>query len=224
MNKTNVKVLVFTNLDKWGNMSEEILNRIDNTEEWEQSYPGEKGPAISEVKFINNQTQLSPVDINSIADKNVIFLVYDRITQSDFNILQNQCLGDTLYILAHTNGNYPKASFSSWKYKGIKEGSHISQPGNVYLTFFDILTDSDDDKMNRIINQVFRPLLDAALGLLHLCMADRTFDPSTSPLANSFPKNSAAEKALNTYNKSKKSDGDLEVLRDELLDYAIAQN
>ena len=78
--------------------------------------------------------------------------------------------------------------------------------------------------MNRIINQVFRPVLDAALGLLHLCMADRTFDPSTSPLANSFPENSVAGKALNTYNKSKKSDGDLEALRNQLLDYALAQN
>ena len=34
----------------------------------------------------------------------------------------------------------------------------------------------------------------------------------------------AAEKALNTYNKSEKSDGDLEALRDELLKYALAQN
>lgn len=220
MNKTNVKVLVFTNLDKWGNMSEEILNRIDYTDEWEQSYPRENGPAISEVKFINNQAQLSPVDINSIADKDGIFLVYDNITQSDFNILQNQCLGDTLYILAHANGNYPKACFSSWKCKGIKEGSHIPQPGNVYLTFFDILTDSQGDKMNRIINQVFRPLLDAALGLLHHCLADPGFDLSTSPLANTFPKNSAAEKALNNY----KSYGDLVALRDELLNYALAQN
>lgn len=223
MNKP--KILVFTNLDKWDNMSKEVKNRIKNTDDWETDYPKVDGPAISKVKFINNQAQLSSVDLNSIAGQDGIFLVYDQITRSDFNILQNQCLDDTsLFILAHTNGNYPKASFSSWKYNGIKEGSHIPQPGNVYLTFFDILTDSEVDKEDRIINQVFRPLLDAALGLLDQCNADSNFDPTTSLLAKSFPKNSDAEKAITTYSESGRDLRDLEALRDELLKYALEQN
>lgn len=224
MNKT--KVLVFTNKIKWdGNITTKIRrDRSTVSPEWNNNYPSRANPVICKYEFNNNQAQLIPLSTNSISDVEGIFFVYDALPPQDFDTLKTQCTGDTLYILAHRNGNYPKSSFGDWKCKGIKEGSHTNYPEDYFITIFDILTDSDDKKMNRIINQVFRPVLDAALGLLHLYLADPTFDPSTSPLANSFPKNSAAEKALNTYNKSKKSDGDLEALRDELLKYALEQN
>lgn len=226
----NKKVLVFTKIDGWDNMHPTIKKRV-NKKEWENSYPNQNS-GIVRFESNNNQAKLVPVDLNQnpITDEDGIFLVYDElydVNPTEFESLKNQCSGDTLYILAHKNGKYPKGGFANWGCKGYKEESHLPDSGNSYSKFFDILTDSEDSegkKMNRIINQVFRPVLDAALGLLHLCMADRTFDPSTSPLANSFPENSVAGKALNTYNKSKKSDGDLEALRNQLLDYALAQN
>lgn len=226
MNKT--KVLVFTKIGGWDNMFLTIRKRV-NKKEWEDSYTSQDYPIII-VKFgtTNNQVQLIPVDLSQqpITEKDGIFLVYDelfKVNPTEFGLLKEQCSGDTLYILAHKNGVYPTEKFAGWGCKGYKEESHLPDSSNSYSKFFDILTDSEGEKINRIINQVFRPVLDAALGLLHLCMADRTFDPSTSPLANSFPKNSAAGKALNTYN-SKKRDGDLEALRAELLKYALAQN
>lgn len=221
MNKT--KVLVFTNLDKWDNMAQEVKDRINATEEWENNYPKENNPSMSKVDLTDGQARLYAIDdlmAQPITDEEGIFLVYDKLSQNTFDLLKQQCSSDTLYILAHRNGDYPKQKFGDWKYECIKEDSHIPDASNCYHMFFDILTDSEGKKMNRIIKQVFRPLLDAALGLLHQCLADSNFDPSTYPLAKSFPKNSSPEKALITYN----SDKNLEALRNELLKYALEQN
>lgn len=202
-------------------MPEVVKDRVvkdeESQEEWNNSYPKPARPIVR-FESINNQVRLIPVILSQqpITEEEGAFLVYDELykeNQKEFELLQKQCSGDTLYILAHKNGVYPTEKFANWGCKGYKEESHMPDSSNAYSKFFDILTDSDDDKMNRIINQVFRPLLDAALGLLHLCMADSNFDPNTSDLAKSFPKNSAAEKALNTY----KSERDLEVLRNQLL-------
>lgn len=224
MNKT--KVLVFTNKIKWdGNITTKIRrDRSTVSPEWNNNYPSRANPVICKYEFYNNQAQLIPLSTNSISDVEGIFFVYDALPPQDFDTLKTQCTGDTLYILAHRNGNYPKSSFGDWKCKGIKEGSHTNYPEDYFITVFDILTDSDDDEMNRIINQVFRPLLDAALGLLDQCNADSNFDPTTSLLAKSFPKNSDAEKAITTYSESGRDLRDLEALRDELLKYALEQN
>lgn len=222
------KVLVFTKIDGWDNILPTIKIRVNKTK-WEDSYPSQVHPIIVKFGTTNNQVQLNPVNLSQqpITEEEGVFLVYDElydVNPTEFGLLKEQCAGDTLYILAHKNGVYPTEKFANWECKSYKEESHLPDSSNSYSKFFDVLTDSDDDKMNRIINLVFRPVLDAALGLLHQCLANPSFDPSTSPLANTFPNNSAAGKALITYSKSGRDLRDLVDLRDELLKYALAQN
>lgn len=216
MNKT--KVVVFTQKGKWNNIDEEILNRVKEAD-WDEKYPNANNPIVkcgfSGVAF------LIPVALDKLSDEEGVFLVYDSIAGNSFQTLEQQCRGDKVYVLTHSTGNCQQSAFINWQPKPIVlSGMHTNSSEDHYYPLFDILTDDKDDKMNRIINQVFQSLVNAALSLVHHCMADPAFDPSTSPLAKFFPQNSAAGKALITY----KSDGDVAALWADLLNYAHAQN
>lgn len=234
MNKT--KVLVFTKIGGWDNMFLTIRKRV-NKKEWAASYPSQNS-GIVRFESIDNKAKLVPVDLNqqSIIGEDGIFLVYDELYEvkpTEFESLKEQCSGDTIYILAHKNGKYPTEKFANWGCKGYKEESHLPDPGNSYSKFFDILTDSEGKKRNRIINQVFQPVLELVLRFLHGCLGDARnpeFDKAYKELCSIEDVNGCVTEFYEKYfseNRYIRNDNnkieDLTKVRDQLLEYVSTQ-
>ena len=214
-------------------MPETIKDRVvkdeESQKEWNKSYPKLAGPWIVRFESKDNQVRLIPVELSKqrITEEEGIFLVYDelyKVNQDEFGLLKDQCSGDTLYILAHKNGVYPTEKFAGWGCKGYKEESHLPDSENSYSKFFDILTDSEDLKMERIINKVFTPNLEIVLRFLHQCLFPNSdIDSGVSELKpallEKLPDNSDAKKALRNYTTN--TGEKFEELRDKLLEFAL---
>ena len=52
----------------------------------------------------------------------------------------------------------------------IKKGKHENYNSELYLPAFDIITDNDGHKQERIIKRIFMPIKEAALELLSECL------------------------------------------------------
>lgn len=159
------KVLLLTNFGSW---YDGIPDRIRNKVDWkEKSYPNKNNPI---VKCVTNQgcsAMLQPVD-NLSAEG--IYLVFDDISHTKLDALLDECeqKHDLIFVLFHSIGYYKhQGAFSSWKHLFPIKGMH--EEGDSYELTFNILTDSENDKLNRIINSVFMPLDNAINTFLDEC-------------------------------------------------------
>ncbi|MCR4848499.1 MAG: hypothetical protein K5920_06620 [Bacteroidales bacterium] len=142
------KVFVLTNISSWRNISEEIRDRV----KW-NPYPNENNPVLQCVPGI--------------------YLVYDSIDDNRLNQLFNESQNDHLYILIHTHGHqYEK--FDQWKDRcSIKRGKHENNREDLYFPVFEIIADSDGDKVGRIIKAVFMTYEEAVAELLNECLSPK---------------------------------------------------
>lgn len=142
------KVLILTNVRSWRGISEEIRDRV----EW-NPYPNENNPVLQCVPGI--------------------YLVYDNIDDNRLNQLFNESQNDHLYILIHTHGHqYEK--FDQWKDRcSIKRGKHENNREDLYFLVFEIIADSDGDKVGRIIKAVFMTYEEAVIELLNECRSPK---------------------------------------------------
>lgn len=168
------KVLVFTDPDTWiRNISKKIIKSS-----WKDSYP-DSGIPIRECIFQNNETVLQEVDLKhpeENASKEGVYLVYDEIDDAEFESLRKMCEDNELYVLTHSRGR-DKANVEAYLKEKISdvhlfEGTHDNESAHHYYLVFKILTDNNDDKLNRIINEVFKPqsVLETVLLFLHGCL------------------------------------------------------
>ena len=224
----NTKVLIFTNATRWETLSFALkldLELVDPN--WKSNYPN-TSTDVSEFEFTNNMATLNQVDLTEITDKEGIFLVYDQLNQTKFNLLKSSCSNDILYVLAHKNGSYHKSNFAAWNCQNVKEGSHMLSD-DYYPVIFRVLTDENANKMDCIIKKVFKPSLELVLRYLHNCLVP-TYNPQLRDtqaqlILQDLPANGTARSALDNYVKTQQpSNEQLKTLRDELLDYALAQN
>lgn len=156
------KVLVFTNEEKWENLQDDIQERVS----W-KIFPGVKQPVMECVVNSNNEVELCAV--TELAHDG-IYLVYDSINMQQLKSLLDNCPDDNIYILIHNHGRKME-DFSLWKQQCmIKMGKHENHPQNLYLPAFDIITDNDGHKLERIIKRIFMPIKEAALELLSECL------------------------------------------------------
>ena len=221
MDKT--KVLVFTQKGKWINLVELDKRMKDKKEKWIKKYPN-KDKLIAKFGFSNDiGAYLDEIDLNCISNEEGVFLVYDNIDNKSFETLRKQCNGDKVYVLTHTTGTCQRSSFNDWNMNPfVLSGSHTNEKTDFYNPFFDILTDKDGDKMERILNTIFMPQsnLETVLRFLHLCLDPNQgaeFTKLKSDILEKLPDKSEAKKALTSYPKKTS----LEKLRDLLIDFAL---
>ena len=156
------KVLVFTNEEKWENLQDDIQERVS----W-KIFPGVKQPVMECVLNSNNEVELCAVTELVHAG---IYLVYDSINMQQLKPLLDNCPQDNLYILIHNHG-CKMEDFCPWEQQClIKKGKHENYNSELYLPAFDIITDNDGHKLERIIKRIFMPIKEAALELLSECL------------------------------------------------------
>lgn len=230
MNKT--KVFVFTQKGKWNNIDDEILKRV-NPADWDDKYPNEDNPVVKCV--FSDKAYLEPVALDKLSEEEGVFLVYDSINSQDFQTLEQQCRGDKVYVLTHSTGNCKQSAFINWQPKPVVlSGMHTNSSEDHYYPLFDILTDNEGNKPNRIIDTVFKPYnkLDTILQFLHGCLVpnndDDSFVSAYKKLRGDNDIKSVVEDFyVNIYSKQQKSDSDyqkaLSRFRDRLLDYALGK-
>lgn len=219
----NTKILVLTQQNKWyNNISARYDEHID-IEQWKNDYPIDSVP-VKKCDFIDGKAVLCEIDLNNFANEEGVFLVYDSITNPEvLELLKEQCKGCELYLLIHRNGNLQKNDFNDWNVKEFREGSHTYQLSDYYVTVFNILTDKEPDKLERIIDKVFAPNLEIVLRFLNHCLvpdSEREYAELKATLLERLPNDSEAKKALDNFPKQTK----LEELRDQLLNFALTPN
>ena len=173
MNKT--KVLVFTQKGKWINFDDEILQRV-NQASWNNQYPNNNNPIVK--CGFSGSAFLIPIDLNKLFDEEGVFLVYDSMDSNSFMILKQQCAGDQVYLLTHSSGIWKQNNFINWKVFTLS-GTHNNRDEDIYYPLFDILTDSMGDKMNRIVNTIFKPriLMNSIYQFMLGCSVPKNQDP-----------------------------------------------
>ena len=151
------KVLVFSNYGSWFRGFPKIAKRVD----WYDSYPVLDNPLTLCITEQGTETTLRPVD-NLSAEG--VYLVFDQINKKMLAPLLDACKQnkDKLFILIHTKGCYTHTNeFESWKeICFFEKGMHQSdkEKETKYEQVFNILTDKEGDKLNRIFNSVFKPV------------------------------------------------------------------
>ena len=159
------KVLVFTREEKWENLRDDIQERVS----W-KVFPGVKQPVMECVVDSNNEVELCAVTELVHAG---IYLVYDSINMQQLKPLLDNCPQDNLFILIHNHG-CKMEDFSPWQQQClIKKGKHENFDSDLYLPAFDIITDADGNKLERIIKRIFTPVNEAALELLNECLVPK---------------------------------------------------
>lgn len=160
------KVLVFTSEEKWENLQDDIQERVN----WD-IFPNEKQPITECVVNSNNEVELSPVKELAHAG---IYLVYDIVNMQQLKPLLDNCADDNIYILIHNHGRKME-DFSPWQQQCmIKTGKHENYDKDLYLPTFDIITDANGNKLERIIKKIFQPIKEAALDLLSECLVPKS--------------------------------------------------
>ena len=151
------KVVLLTNFYSWYlGMPSKIRKRVN----WEKdSYPNNKRPITKCVTDKDDRIILQPVDDLSAEG---CYLVFDMIRLPLLKALFDDCeqKKDQTFVLFHSQGCFNRLNnFEQWRCLFPYRGMHEEGWGNSYQPVFDRLTDSEGDKLNRIINSVFMPLV-----------------------------------------------------------------
>ena len=154
------KVLILINLNKLWH-----INNADEKFEGIDSLFKEKI-----LKYKQNEIgKPSLIKYSSLQDGDIFFIL-DTVTSEEF---KNYCDSrnkekDMIYVLHHTSGlrDFPQAEWIK-----TKLGMHTTEPEDFYFTVFEILTDeTKSDKVQQIIELVFKSKLEVALEFLLRCL------------------------------------------------------
>lgn len=220
------KVLIFTCIDRWDDISEMIQERVPS---WEENYPTSGCPiAMCDCSQSGSAASLNP--IGNIIAKGV-YLLYDDIPTNDLDALFQSCQTDKKYILIHTNGNSAGYDFGQWNDCVVRHGMHENFPTERYYRVFDILTDNEDNKPQRIIDNVFAPLNEEVLQFLNGCLVPQNqtteflgaWHKLQAALANDMALRKDLDNFMIKYNSSKSLNDyqkELVALRDKLWAFA----
>ena len=228
------KVLIFTNLSSW---SDCISNRIRITN-WCSNYPNDDNNPVYQCADANGTLCWNQVILGNITaaetNRDGVYLVFDNINDKNFQQLIKMCAGNELYVLTHSQGRSQDGLgvFNQWANTLILPGTHSSYPAQHYYTVFKILHDTENDKLNRIINEVFKPQLDleTVLRFLHGCLGDSRstgLDDSYQALSTIPSIGKSVTDFYNTYFNSDTYNGHndkiekLAKLRDKLLEHVL---
>lgn len=223
------KILIFTNYSSW--------QRIFNTEEmrnefgWNSLFNDGFGNTYKILKC-SDEAGPSNLEIRNDFLEGEIFLVHDQILLEQLKPLLSEALSekDLFFALVHTEGNY-KDYLKAAQNCHLKEGNHIADNIHCYLPAFNILKDNRGNKKDRMISQIFRPILDTVLCFLQGCLIpnnttaefNQAWDelnsiPQLAPLLSEF------EKKFNQASQLEAYMGELATLRDKLLEYALQKS
>ena len=179
------KVLVFTNEVSWRIISDKIRDRV----EW-NPYPNGNNPVME--------------------CSSDVYLVYDSIDDIRLNHILDNYSDDYFYILIHTSGRQIK-DFTPWKNRCyILKGKHENTPQNLYNPVFDIITDKEGDKQNRIIKSVF--VKNAITVLVDECNVPHNMKPNESNAFRAIYQMKEFRKELEEFTKKYEAS-------DKLMDY-----
>lgn len=221
----NTKVLILTCKKQWYNNISARYKECIDIEKWKNDYPTKADDVpVKKCDFIDGKAVLNEIDLNNFANEEGVFLIYDSIKKPEIlKQLKEQCKGCDLYLLIHCNGDLQKKDFYDWNVKEFREGSHTYQLSDYYITVFDILTDKEPNKPERIIDKVFTPDLEIVLRFLYQCLVSDSESEGTElrpALLERLPDDGEAKKALDNYPKQTT----LEDLRKKLLNFALTKN
>ena len=220
------KVFIFTCIDRWVGISKKIRTRVPL---WTENYP-KTGCFISLCDCSNPGSEASLVPIEDIGAEGV-YLLYDDMPTNDLDVLFRSCQNDKKYILIHTNGKSSTYDFGQWNNCVVRHGMHENYPTEKYYCVFDILTDNEDNKLQRIIDKVFAPLTDKVLQFLHGCLIPQNqnvefrsaWNMLQAALVNNPTLHDALENFMRIYDSSPNEEGyfdKLRILSQELLAFA----
>ena len=88
-------------------------------------------------------------------DNEGVYLVYDEIDDNSLKFILNQCSNDELFVLYHKGDELRNRISKFGVYCKMVRGYHDS--ASCYYDVFDILTDDNPNKTERIIHLVFLP-------------------------------------------------------------------
>ena len=220
------KVFIFTRIDRWDDVARTIKDRVPS---WRNNYPIRPRSIV----MCNCNTLKSPASLvpkNNIGAGGV-YLLYDNMPTSDLDKLFQSCQNDKKYILIHTNGTSSTYDFGQWNNCVVRHGMHENFPTEKYYCVFDILTDNADNKLQRIIDNVFAPILDEVLQFLNGCLIPQNqstkflgaWNKLQADLANDTALRNDLENFMRIYNSEQSLngyEGELATLSDKLVAYA----
>lgn len=151
---SNSIVLVFTNYTKWLNLSNTIKDRV-NYDEWNISYQNIKKDHV--LRFTQEEGKCTLTKVQQLSDGN-IYLIYDNIADGELTALLENCNDSNLYTLTHSSGAIKYNWFKNRKNCRQEEGRHTNEHADLYYPFFNIITDPKPQKIERIIDEVFKPI------------------------------------------------------------------
>lgn len=154
------KLLIFTNHVSLGIVYHEFTEKILKQIEISMCSP------IYSFKDGN----LTQVDNLQSGD---IFLIWDEMSQDDYDGLINGGTIDKYFILYHEkmNENVSLFNIEFTKHNEFAlKGQHISNSATPYYEVLEILSDDQENKKRRIIDLIFKYKLNAALDFLHCCL------------------------------------------------------
>ena len=162
------KVLVFTNPQRWNQLKAQF--DVDNSL-WNARYNTIAEKLILKYGIKDGTAVLEELP-NLAFEEEGIYFVYDKIDETKLKQLLDQCANNEVFALVHTSG-VRKDSLGDDII--VLRGNHDTEDEHYYYPLFDLLTrvdagDSDADKINCIINNVFKVYKEAALELLSECL------------------------------------------------------
>lgn len=141
------KILVFTNKTSWHCIKRTIRQRVD----WENAYPNDKN--LITLCTTNQTGDLVLQSVDELYEEGV-YLVFDEIDYESLRLLLDPCPNDIYYILVHSRPDVN--NFAVWGERSVViRGRHENNLNDKYYPLFNILTDDNTDKTNRIIKSVF---------------------------------------------------------------------
>lgn len=212
------KVLVFTNYDS----GYQGLPNIRVKDDWYDSYPDENN---SIVICATNQENEATLQAASNLSEEGAYLIYDKIGRSVLEKMLNECkqTKDRLCVLIHSRGRFTSINdFNTWENIYTLRGIHEQGRKHLYEPVFDIIADSRNNKLARIVNSIFMP--EAVLGFLNECLVPKKKKTLCNTNSYHFLCKGGFEDALVSFVKKYESchkleeyRGDLEKLRDTLI-------
>lgn len=150
------KIVVFTNCPSLNSVNKTFRQRVDV----------KLLSATNEILWFNENESLFEVPEEKRFAKDGLYFVSDEILAKDFLELTEDVEVSEIFILKHREPD--ESSFNLDRFTpNILQGEHTAN-GSYYPDLVRIISDSDSDKIDRIIEEVFKydPIREANLNLL----------------------------------------------------------
>ncbi|GHT78533.1 hypothetical protein AGMMS50262_21260 [Bacteroidia bacterium] len=134
------KIIVFTKKSSLNLGFDDFANKRPDIEVLK------KGSSINLILFNEGKSGFEPV--NDFV-KDGLYLMYDNISEDDFNSMINGYDKTVFYILRHSNPEFSLSDFQN-----VAEGQHENY-GKYYPNLIEILRDNKPNKAKRFFDSVF---------------------------------------------------------------------